>query len=65
MQQAARLPVRAQRGRQGTFRRRLRLALSAYPFLAPYLIEGMPPLDPHVWQYSPWLTAKVSGAQPP
>jgi multiple sugar transport system permease protein len=38
MQQAARLPVRAQRGRQGTFRRQLRQALSAYPFIAPYLI---------------------------
>ncbi len=38
MQQPVRLPVRPQRGRQGTFRRRLRQALSAYPFLAPYLI---------------------------
>jgi ABC-type sugar transport system permease subunit len=38
MQQAVRLPVRAQRGKQGTFRRRLRQALLAYPFIAPYLI---------------------------
>jgi multiple sugar transport system permease protein len=38
MQQPVRLPVRAQRGTQGTFRRRLRQALTAYPFLAPYLI---------------------------
>ncbi|HEX9414553.1 MAG TPA: sugar ABC transporter permease [Ktedonobacterales bacterium] len=38
MQQAARLPVPAQRGKQGTFRRRLRQALSAYPFIVPYLI---------------------------
>jgi multiple sugar transport system permease protein len=38
MQQAARLPVRAQRGKQGTFRRRLRQALLAFPFIVPYLI---------------------------
>jgi multiple sugar transport system permease protein len=38
MQQPVRLPVRVQRGRQGTFRRGLRQALSAYPFIAPYLI---------------------------
>jgi multiple sugar transport system permease protein len=38
MQQAARLPVREQRGKQGTFRRRLRQALVAYPFIVPYLI---------------------------
>ncbi len=38
MQQAVRLPVRAQHGGQGTFRRRLRRTLAAYGFLAPYLI---------------------------
>jgi multiple sugar transport system permease protein len=38
MQQAVHLPGRAQPGRQGTFRRGLRRALSAYPFLTPYLI---------------------------
>jgi multiple sugar transport system permease protein len=38
MQPSVHLPVRAQQGRQGTFRRKLRQALSAYPFIAPYLI---------------------------
>jgi multiple sugar transport system permease protein len=38
MQQAVRLPVRAQQDRKAKFRRALRQALSAYGFLAPYLI---------------------------
>jgi multiple sugar transport system permease protein len=38
MQQAVRLPVRAQQGGQRSLRRRLRRTLSAYGFLAPYLI---------------------------
>jgi multiple sugar transport system permease protein len=38
MQQAVRLPARAQRSRRATFRRRLRQGLSGYGFLAPYLI---------------------------
>ena len=38
---------------------------AAPTFLAPHLIEGMPPLDPNVWQYSPWLTANVVLDRPP
>jgi glycine/D-amino acid oxidase-like deaminating enzyme len=38
---------------------------AAPTFLGPYLIEGMPPLDPHVWQYSPWLTANIVLERPP
>ena len=38
---------------------------AAPTFLAPYLIEGMPPLDRDVWQYSPWLTANIVVDRPP
>jgi glycine/D-amino acid oxidase-like deaminating enzyme len=38
---------------------------AAPTFLAPYLVDGMPPLDGHVWQYSPWLTANVVLDRPP
>jgi glycine/D-amino acid oxidase-like deaminating enzyme len=38
---------------------------AAPTFLAPYVIEGMPPLDPRIWQYSPWLTANVVLDRPP
>ncbi|HEV8318312.1 MAG TPA: FAD-dependent oxidoreductase [Vicinamibacterales bacterium] len=38
---------------------------AAPTFLAPYLIEGMPPLDRRVWQYSPWLTANLVVDRPP
>jgi glycine/D-amino acid oxidase-like deaminating enzyme len=38
---------------------------AAPTFLAPYVIEGMPPLDPQVWQYSPWLTANIVLDRPP
>jgi glycine/D-amino acid oxidase-like deaminating enzyme len=38
---------------------------AAPTFLAPYVIEGMPPLDSHVWQYSPWLTANIVLERPP
>ena len=34
------------------------LIFAAPTFLAPYLIEGMPPL--HDFQYSPWLTANLT-----
>jgi glycine/D-amino acid oxidase-like deaminating enzyme len=38
---------------------------AAPTFLAPHVVEGMPPLDPHVWQYSPWLTANIVLDRPP
>jgi glycine/D-amino acid oxidase-like deaminating enzyme len=38
---------------------------AAPTFLAPYVVEGMPPLDPHVWQYSPWVTANIVLDRPP
>lgn len=32
---------------------------AAPTFLAPHVVEGMPPLDQKAWQYSPWLVANL------
>jgi glycine/D-amino acid oxidase-like deaminating enzyme len=41
------------------------VVFAAPTFLAPYVIEDMPPLDRRVWQYSPWLTANLVVDRPP